>query len=477
MPNVLAIDQGTSATKAIVVAPDGRVLGTGEAAVRPDFLPDGGVEQDPQALWDSVVAAGGSALAAAREPVAAIGLANQGETVLAWDRATGAPRSRAISWQDRRARGVCDALAGDAERLQEITGLPLDPYFAAPKMRWLTRWLRDHGTVDGVVTTTDAWLLHRLTGAFVTDAATASRTMLLDLGAGRWSLEACDLFGVDPEGLPSIVGNAEPIGDTTAFGKSIPVTGAIVDQQAALFAEGCLAPGSAKCTYGTGAFLLANVGREPRRSTAGLAACIAWRLRDDTTFCLDGQAYTAGAAVSWLQSLGLLADPTDLETAAPRSDVHFVPALAGLGAPFWKPHAHGAFVGLSLATSRADLVRAVVDGIAAQVTWLARAAAYDLGAPIVRLRVDGGLTRSTALLQAQADLLQAPVEVYPSPDATALGTAAFARLGAGHVATASDAVGTWTPAATFAPRIGADEAEARLRAWRRAVEATMDLDL
>jgi glycerol kinase len=472
MANVLAIDQGTSATKALVVAPDGRVLGAGEAAVRPSYLQDGGVEQDPDALWQSVVAAGTAALETANEPVAAVGLANQGETVLAWDRATGRPLSPAISWQDRRAAGVCTRLAADAERLREITGLPVDPYFAAPKMRWL----REHVTRDGVVTTSDTWLLHRLAGAFVTDVSTASRTMLLDLATGQWSLEACDRFGIDPADLPAVVGNAEPMGEAVTFGARVPVAGAIVDQQAALLAQGCLAPGSAKCTYGTGAFLLVNVGGEPRRSTNGLAACVAWRLADDTTFCLDGQAYTAGAALTWLETLGLVAKPEDLDAAVP-TRACFVPALAGLGAPFWKPRARGALVGLSLATSREEILRAVVDGIAAQVAWLARAAAYDLGGPLTRLRVDGGLTRSKILLQAQADLLQAPVEVYPVPDATALGTAALARLGAGLARTPAEAIGTRRPAATFEPRIGADEAESRLRSWRRAVEATMDLEL
>jgi glycerol kinase len=474
MSFVLAIDQGTSATKALVVGPDGAVAGAGEAAVRPTFLADGGVEQDPEALWRSVVEAGAAAVARARTPITAVGLANQGETVLAWDRASGRPLSAAISWQDRRAAETCDALAGDADRLAEITGLRLDPYFAAPKMRWL----RAHVTRDGVCTTTDAWLLHRLTGAFVTDLATASRTMLLDLGAGRWSPEACDTFDVDPDALPDLVGNATPIGDTTAFGGRAPVTAAIVDQQAALFAQRCYEPGAAKCTYGTGAFLLANVGREPRRSTADLAASVAWRLGDETTYCLDGQVYTAGAAVAWLRDLGVIASTDDLDAAAARAEgLHFVPALAGLAAPFWKPQARGAFVGLSLSTSRAALVRAVLDGIAAQVAWLARAVAYDLGGPLGRLRVDGGLARSRSLLQTQADLLQAPVEVYPSPDATALGTAALARLGAGLATSAADAVVAWTPDATFTPAISSDQAEERLRAWRRAAEATMDLRL
>jgi glycerol kinase len=474
MSFVLAIDQGTSSTKALVVGTDGRVVGAGEVAVRPTFLADGGVEQDPRALWQSVVDAGKAAIERARVPIAAVGLANQGETVLAWDRSTGRALSAAVSWQDRRASSVCEGLASEADRLAEITGLRLDPYFAAPKMRWL----RDHVTRDGVCTTTDAWLLHRLTGAFVTDLATASRTMLLDLGAGRWSPEACDAFDLDAGALPEIVGNATPIGETTVFGDRVPVTAAIVDQQAALFAEGCHDAGAAKCTYGTGAFLLANVGREPRRSSADLAASVAWRLGDDVRYCLDGQVYTAGAAVAWLRDVGLLASTDELDAAgASLPGLHFVPALAGLAAPFWKPAARGAFVGLSLATSRAALVRAVLDGIAAQVAWLARAVAWDLGTPLVRLRVDGGLARSRVLLQTQADLLQAPVDVYPSPHATALGVAALARLGAGIASSAAGAVGAWTPAATFTPSISSDEAEERLRAWRRAAEATMDLRL
>jgi glycerol kinase len=470
--HVLAIDQGTSATKAIVVAADGAVLASAEAAVHPTFGADGAVEQDPDELCESVLAAGRAALGRARVPVVAVGLANQGETVLAWDRASGRPRSRAISWQDRRAAGVCAALARDAERLRRLTGLPVDPYFAAPKMRWL----REHVTRDGVCTTTDAWLLHALTGAFVTDAATASRTLLLDLDAGAWSSEACAAFGVTPDDLPAIVPCAGPIGETTAFGARIPVTAAIVDQQAALFAEGCHGPGEAKCTYGTGAFLLANVGRAPRRSTSGLAACIAWRLGDATTYCLDAQAYTAGAAVAWLERIGLLASPDELDAGADGPNaVRFVPALAGLAAPFARPEARGAFVGLSLATSRSDLVRAVVEAIAAQVAWLARAVARDVGAPLVRLRVDGGLTRSRRLLQTQADLLQAPIHVHASPDATAEGVAALTRLGAALAASPADAVRAASPAAIVEPRISPAEADARLDAWRLAVEAVMEL--
>jgi glycerol kinase len=466
--NVLAIDQGTSATKAVVVAPDGVVLGMAEVGVHPRVVGADGVEQDPEELWQSVVSAGRAALDDAGVPVGAVGLANQGETVLAWDRASGRPLSTALSWQDRRAREVCERLAAHGAELSALTGLPLDPYFAAPKMAWL----REHVTRAGVVTTTDAWLVQRLTGAFVTDAATASRTLLLDLDRGVWSTEACACFGVDPAALPAIIGCAEPVGETTVFGGRLPVTGLVVDQQAALFAEGCLGAGEVKCTYGTGAFLLATTGAQARRSSSGLVASIAWRLGDAITYCLDGQVYTAGAAIQWLERVGLLADAAALDatarTVTSAGGVVFVPALAGLAAPFWKPAARGAFVGLTLATERGHLVRAVLEGVAAQVATLAQAVEGDLGGPLACLRVDGGLARSRVLLQAQADLLQRPIEVYPSPHATAIGVAAFARLGVGAAATAREAVGTWRPTAVYEPRIDAAEAAERLARWDRA---------
>lgn len=473
--NVLAIDQGTSATKALVIGDDRAVLGDATVALHPVASADGGVEQDPEELWRSVVDAGRAALARAAVAIDAVALANQGETVLAWDRRTGAPCSVALSWQDRRASTVCDRLRAHAERLTATTGLPLDPYFAAPKIAWL----REHLTRDGVATTTDAWLLHRLTGAFVTDAATASRTLLLAIDEVAWSPDACALFGIAPESLPRITDCAAIVGETRAFGADVPVAGVCVDQQAALYAQACLAKGDAKCTYGTGAFILATTGSTPSRSAARLASSVAWRLDGRATYCLDGQVYTAGAAVEWLRRVGLVEDAMELDglaLAAPaRSDVLFVPALAGLAAPFWRPAAHAAFLGLSLATERADLARAVLDGIAAQVAILAGAIATDLGRPLSRLRVDGGLTRSRALMQAQADLLQAPVEVYPSPDATAHGVAALARLGAGAAATSREAIGEWRPAAVYEPMIPAAEAATRLERWRRAAERATEL--
>ncbi|HVN83580.1 MAG TPA: FGGY family carbohydrate kinase [Candidatus Binatia bacterium] len=473
--NVLAIDQGTSSTKALVVGPAGHILAEAEVPVHPKPVGRDGVAQNPNELWNSVLAAGREVLARAAAPVAAVGLANQGETTLAWDCASGAPLSPAISWQDRRSATVCERLATHAEELRALTGLPLDSYFAAPKMAWL----RETVARQGVCTTTDTWLLHRLTGAFVTDATTASRTLLLDLDQAQWSPRACEIFDVDLDSLPRIVGCSEVVGETSGFGPTIAVVGLATDQQAALFAQGCWNAGDSKCTYGTGAFLLTTTGREPVRSRSGLVSCVAWRLDGETTYCLDGQAYTVGAAVEWLRRIGVIDTAADLDALGGQvpsaNGVVFVPALAGLGAPHWSPRSRGTFVGLSLDTERAHLVRAVVEGIGAQVASLADAVAADRGAPLTRLRADGGLTRSRALMQAQADLLQIPVEVSASPQATAIGIAALTRLGIGAAKYPAQAIGSRAPAQIYEPRMSADEAGSRRAAWQRAVDAAITL--
>ncbi|MFD8161948.1 FGGY family carbohydrate kinase [Streptomyces malaysiensis] len=471
---VLAVDQGTSGTKALVLCPERGVIGSAEVAVRPRHLPDGLVEVDPAALLTSVIEAGRQALAAAGEPVVAVGLANQGETVLAWDPVTGEPLTDALVWQDRRARTVCEQLAPHAETLRELTGLPLDPYFAAPKMAWIRR----HLTGEGVVTTSDAWLVHRLTGAFVTDAATAGRTGLLDLDRVAWSPKALELYGLSAERLPSVVDAAGPFGTTTAFGGEVPLTGLLVDQQAALLAQRVTEPGTAKCTYGTGAFLLAQTGDRPRRGSHGLVSCVAWRFGGRTSYCLDGQVYTAASAVRWLSDLGVIQGPQDLDPvgrAVPDTGgVTFVPALAGLAAPWWRGDLKGSLTGLGLDTTAGHLVRALCEGIAAQVVEIAEAAASDLGAPLTVLRVDGGLTRSALLMQTQADLLQRPVEVSALPDVTALGVGAAARMGLDPDLTAEDAVPAWRPAAVYEPRISAERAAERLAGFRSAVAALLD---
>ena len=478
---VLAIDQGTSSTKAAVIGDDGRLLALAEVAIDVRAGADGSVEIDPEVLWQSVLSAGRESVARAGSPrLDAIGLANQGETVMAWDRASGRPTGPAIVWQDRRSASVCDRLAAHGPRLTELTGLELDPYFVAPKLVWLGERLRERlgGDAAGLVlSTTDTWLLYRLCGAFVTDVATAGRSLLLDLDTATWSAEAADIFHIDVATLPDVVGNATPLGECTLFGSLAPVSGACVDQQAALFAEACRSAGEAKCTYGTGAFLLANTGHRPVRSANGLVACPAWQLDGAVSWCLDGQVYTVGAAVNWLIDMGVIGHGADLDavggTVADSGGVTFVPALAGLAAPYWEPNAKAAFTGMSLGTTQAHLVRAAIDGIAAQVTLLAHAVGNDLGTPLTRLRVDGGLTRSTTLLQVQADMLQIPVEVYPSAHATVLGVAQFAAIGAGLPD--AGAVGRWTPSAIVEPAISADAAADRLERWQRVADVTRTL--
>ncbi|MFJ9434146.1 FGGY family carbohydrate kinase [Streptomyces sp. NPDC101490] len=466
---VLAVDQGTSGTKALVLCPERGVIGSGTAPVRPRHLPGGLVEADPRELYDSVVAAGRAALAEAGTGVVAVGLANQGETVLAWDPGTGEPLTDALVWQDRRAAALCDELAVHEAELRHITGLPVDPYFAAPKMAWIRR----HATGAGVVTTSDAWLVHRLTGAFVTDVATAGRTGLLDLDTLAWSGTALGHYGLGGERLPRIVDCDTPVGTTRAFGPPLPLTGLLVDQQAALLAQSADDEAAAKCTYGTGAFLLARTGPAPHRTTSGLVGCVAWRLRGRVTHCLDGQVYTVASAVRWLTDLGVLTGAGEIDTVggtvADTGGVTFVPTLAGLAAPWWRGDVRGSLSGLGLDTTRGHLVRALCEGIAAQVVDLTAAVTAERGAPPTALRADGGLTRSALLMQTQADLLQLPVEVAASPDATALGVGAVARLGHDPRLTLDRAVPRWKPSAVYEPRISRDEAESRLARFRTEV--------
>jgi glycerol kinase len=469
---ILAIDQGSSATKAVVVGEDGGRLAQASRPVRAQHAAGGVVECDGEEILRSVIDAGRHALGQTNEPLTAIGIGNQGETVLAWDRSSGRPLGPAISWQDKRAHTIAKQLSGHRDRLHQITGLPLDPYFAAPKMRWL----REQHPAAGVVTTIDSWIIQRLSGEFVTDAATASRTLLLDLDAGEWSDEAFALFGLSAEERPRIVECAAEIGRTDVFGSSIPLTSAIVDQQAALFGLGCLHPGELKCTYGTGAFAMVNVGPEPRRSSSNLPASIAWTFGGETMYCLDGPVYAVGAALTWLCDLGLLSAAADLDAVASRagdSDVVFIPALAGSGPPNWSSRPSGAWFGLSLATQKEDLVRAAVSGVAAEVTTLIRLIEKDLEQPITSLRADGGLAASDTLLQTQSDLLQLPVERSATLDATAAGIAALSALGLGSGATIEWVGNATPPARVFEPQISRDEAYDRLTRWQNAATAAI----
>jgi glycerol kinase len=466
---VLAIDQGTSGTKAIVVDPADGVVGVSEVAVHPRYLDGGGVEQDPGELLASVLAAGRAAVEQARRPIDAVSLANQGETVLAWDPDTGRPLTDAVVWQDRRAESICAAMSEHAVFFAAETGLVLDSYFSAPKMAWLRR----NAETGGVVTTSDTWLLHQLTGEFVTDATTASRSLVVSLGATDWNRDLLGLFGLADERMPAIVANDAVIGSTTAFGGDVPVGGVVVDQQAALLAEACLDAGMAKCTFGTGAFLLANVGAVPVRSSTGSTTSVAWRVAGADTFCLDGQVYTAASAVRWLASLGVIAGAEELDVVAESDSdgLLCVPALAGLAAPWWQSGATATLSGMTLSTGRGHVVLAVLQGIAAQLAELVTAMKADMQ-PLQRLRVDGGLTRSRVLMQAVADLLQVPVDVYPSPHATALGAAALAQLSLQPAAGLAAVVPAWTPSSTYEPAWDAARAAEFRSRWRALADTT-----
>ena len=467
MTAVLAVDQGTSGTKAVVLDADGTVRAVAEVPVAVHHRAGGAVEEDPHELLDSVLTAGRNALAASDIDVDVVALANQGETVLAWDRGTGAPQSPAIVWQDRRAQSVVDAL-GPLPHLAARTGLVADPYFSAPKLAWL----RERAPATAALTTSDTWLVHQLCGAYVTDASTASRSLLLALGDTDWADDLAALFGLDPAALPRIVACDDVVGTTRVFGPELPVAGLMVDQQAALLGERCLEPGSVKCTFGTGAFLLANTGFDAPRSDAGLTTSVAWRLRGATAHCLDGQVYAASSALRWLHDLGVLADVRDIDAVAAddAGSVVCVPALTGLGAPWWRPDARGVLTGMSLGSGRGEVVRAVLEGIAAQVAAVADAAAADLGTPLCRLRVDGGLTRSAALMQAVADVTQRPVDVYPGEHATAAGVGAAGRLAVDPTLTIADAVAPWTPTRTHEPRWSHDRAADFRTRWDAAME-------
>ncbi|MDQ7993638.1 MAG: FGGY-family carbohydrate kinase, partial [Propionicimonas sp.] len=345
-------------------------------------------------------------------------------------------------------------------------------YFSAPKMAWLRReW-----TGTGVVTTSDTWLLHQLTGEFVTDVTTASRSLVLDLDTRTWDDQLLDLFGLGDEALPRIVACDEVLGTTGRFGAELPVAGQIVDQQAALFAQGCLAPGQAKCTFGTGAFLLVNTGSVAPRSGAGLTTSVAWTLRDGTDYCLDGQVFTVASAIRWLTDTGLISGPPELDVVAAEGagGTLCVPALAGLAAPWWRSEARASFAGIGLATTRGNLVAAVLEGIAAQVAELVATVERDTGDALTVLRVDGGPTRSAVLMQATADLCQIPVEIYASQHATALGAAAMGRLALDPSLTPAAAIGGGSRGLTYTPRWSADRAGGFLARWRALAARSLE---
>jgi glycerol kinase len=482
---VLSIDAGTTGVTALVVADDTTILGRGYAEFAQHFPQPGWVEHWPEEIWQSTLAAVSAAVEAAEErsgkPVAlaALGLTNQRETAVFWDRASLAAARPAIVWQDRRSAKLCEQLhdVGHEPEVSRLTGLRLDPYFTATKLAWVRD--NDPRTWSSVVSgrvavgTVDAYLVARLTAgrAFVTDASNASRTLLYALEDGEWSASLCDLFDVPRAALPEVVGSWGEVGrtDPAAFlGLDLPIAGIAGDQQAALFGQACFEVGATKCTYGTGSFILVNTGYELQRSAAGLVSTVAWREPDGAhTYALEGSIFVTGAAVQWLrdglQLIGTAAEVEALAASVPDSGgVVFVPALTGLGAPDWDPHARGSVFGITRGTTRAHLARATLEAIAFEVRDVLDTIGYD----IPRLRVDGGAAANNLLMQLQADTAQVPVERPPAVETTGLGAAFLAGLGSGVWRTREEIAATWRLERRFEPGTTDDAGHRR---WRSAV--------
>ncbi|MBK8588848.1 MAG: glycerol kinase GlpK [Sandaracinaceae bacterium] len=485
---ILSIDQGTTGSTVVVLSEDARVLGRANREFAQHYPKPGWVEHDLAEIWRSVTEASAEALARAEvqgHDCRAIGITNQRETTVVWDRTTGRPVHRAIVWQDRRTADACEALrdAGHLPLFRERTGLVLDPYFSGTKVARIldsvpgARARAEAGEL--AFGTIDSWLVNRLTGGevHVTDATNASRTLLFDIHRGAWDPELAALLNVPMNMLPEVRSCSEVYGVTKgvpAMPDGIPIAGMAGDQQAALFGQTCFETGDAKCTYGTGAFILMNTGKTPVPSHHGLLTTVAWRLGDETFYALEGSAFIAGAAVQWLRDgLGVIKHASEIEARAREvesaGDVVFVPALAGLGAPHWDPHARGLIYGLTRDTNVAHLCRATLDGIAYQIMDLVRAMEQDAGARLGRLRVDGGACSNDLLMQFQCDMVNAPVDRPAMTDTTALGAAYLAGLGVGVFANLDAIRAAHAVERSFEPSMSSEERTERDARWQSAV--------
>jgi glycerol kinase len=472
---VLALDEGTTGATAIAVGVDGEVRGKGYREITQHYPRPGWVEHDPEEIWTAVQASAKQALGAAGATdadVVTIGITNQRETLVLWDRKTLKPIAPAIVWQDRRTADYCRRLrdAGHEDRVREVTGLVLDPYFTGTKYAWALTHVE--GAREAAAGTVDSWLVAKLSEgtAHVTDASNASRTLLFDIRRGAWSEEMADVFGVRLDNLPEVVDSSGPI--------SGKVAGIAGDQQAALFGQACIEPGMAKNTYGTGSFVLLQTGGEPVSSSTGMLTTIAWRRGGALTYALEGAIFITGAALQWLRDgLGIIKSAAEAgplaASVADTGGVYLVPAFVGLGAPHWDPNARGTIVGLTRGTGRAEIVRAAVEAMAYQTADVVEAMTRDSGAPLKELRVDGGAVVMDVLCQLQADLLGIPVRRPRLTETTALGAAYLAGLGAG-VWSDSDLAGLWKLDREFEPAMSRDEAQTRLARWHRAVERSRD---
>ncbi|MGH7996743.1 MAG: glycerol kinase GlpK [Opitutaceae bacterium] len=485
---ILALDQGTTSSRAIVFDRAGRVVAAAQREFAQSYPRPGWVEHDPLEIWASQSATAAEALARAgldSSSIAAVGLANQRETTVVWDARTGAPVHPAIVWQDRRTAEACARLRseGAEDLVVRKTGLRLDPYFSATKLAWILDHgpgLRARAEAGGLrFGTVDTWLLWRLTGGRVhaTDSTNASRTLLCELHSGEWDDELLALFRIPHAVLPEIRSSSEVYGevDHALPAAGAPIAGIAGDQHAALFGQACFEPGLAKNTYGTGCFLLLNTGTEPIASRHNLVTTVAWRLGGRTEYALEGSVFVAGAALQWLRDgLKLIASAQEADALAASvpdaGGVFLVPAFAGLGAPHWDPYARGTLVGLTRGTGRAEICRAALEAIAFQSADVIEAMADDSGLPLSELRVDGGVARSTPLLQFQADLLGVPVVRPANLETTAFGAAGLAGLAVGYWSGRGELARCRSEDVRFSPVRPRAEMEAARRDWTRAVE-------
>ena len=475
---ILALDQGTTGTTAIVFDGQGRPAGRAYSEFGQHFPRPGWVEHDAVEIWEVTRRVGREALDAAGvdgRRLTGIGITNQRETVVAWDRASGDPLHRALVWQDRRTALRCDELreAGHEPLFRERTGLVLDPYFSGTKIEWLIR----HGDVDAeraAFGTVDSWLVHKLCGRHATDYTNASRTLLFDTGDLGWDEELCGLLGVPPEALPEPCPSAHVYGKTSEFGGAVPVAGIAGDQQAALFGQACHAPGQGKNTYGTGSFVLENAGAERPPPAEGLLTTVAWGVEGRVDYALEAAIFVTGAAVQWLRDgLGIIATADETEGLARSLDsndsVYFVPALTGLGSPHWDPYARGTIVGLTRGSGRAHLARAALESIAYQTVDAVRAMEEASGVVLEELKADGGAVHNSWLMRFQADVLGVPVVVPEISETTALGAAYLAGVAVG-LWSEEDTRQMWREAARYEPSMRDGEREELLAGWRRALE-------
>jgi glycerol kinase len=475
---ILVIDEGTTSTRAMLFTREGECRAVEQAELTQSYPRPGWVEHDAAEIWRKTLRVAGAMVAQAGGPanIAAIGITNQRETMVFWDRQTGEPLAPAIVWQDRRTAEACRALreAGHEPQVQATTGLILDPYFSASKIGWAMReWPQLKAAGDRLaIGTVESWLVWKLTGAHVTDASNAGRTALMALDGG-WDDGLCDLFGVPRAALPEIVDCAGTFGETRQFGDAIPICGLAGDQQAATIGQACLREGDTKATFGTGAFILTQCGERPRRSEHRLLSTVAWQLGGKRHYALEGSVFVAGSLVKWLRdSLGLLRDVAETDALArsveDNAGVYLVPALSGLGAPWWEPEARAAITGLSFSSGRAHIGRAALEAMAHQAHDLKQAFAAD-GADWSRLRIDGGMVANDWMAQDLADMLALTVERPRFAETTALGAAMLAGVGCGWFADLDAAKAMRGTVEAFEPAMDDAVRDARLAGWSAAV--------